>query len=504
MLVGVIRMQKVREFTYQKLTPEEQKERGILGRLVGTIADYKNETRNGRLYTEELWDNVFKNPIMQEKLATKTVFGELGHPADREEIDMEKIAISLAEEPKKCTDGTLKGVFDILDTPNGRILKTLCDYGCKIGVSSRGTGDVVEDWNGKPKVDPTTYNCECWDAVLLPSVKSARPDYVNESLSNNSGLRVALNEDLNRASKDDRRVMEDALKRLNLVPTKSLKEAITDNKSDSNKAGNIAADDVGASVVKSLQESLKKNKELNAQVRALKEQLSVCNAKEADLVKALQESKRFKSHADKLNEKLDSLLDQLEQKDEELSQLEEELERMTSKYNQLRKQRSLNESLKADTDKEIKRLNEQLREVKVSSEKEVNSLRESLEEVKQDSIIKERDLTNKLTRSNKLAEHYKKVANTAVTKYINSKAEMLGIEPSTIRENLKEGYSFKDIDKACEDLSKFRLKLDSLPFNLKQNKKNVKAVVKESYEPIKPKSGYDDEVDPQLVFLASK
>lgn len=497
-------MQKVREFTYQKLTPEEQKERGILGRLVGTIADYKNETRNGRLYTEELWDNVFKNPIMKEKLATKTVFGELGHPADREEIDMEKIAISLAEEPKKCTDGTLKGVFDILDTPNGRILKTLCDYGCKIGVSSRGTGDVVEDWDGKPKVDPSTYNCECWDAVLLPSVKSARPDYVNESISNNNGLKMALNEDLNRASKDDRRVMEDALKRLNLVPIQSLKESITDDKSDRNEAGNIAADDVGASVVKSLQESLKQNKELNAQIRALKERLSVCNAKEADLVKALQESKGLQAHVGKLNEKLDSLLDQLEQKDEELQHLREKLEDLTSKHRQLRKQKSLNESFKADADKEIKRLNEQLRGVKASSTKEINSLRESLEEVKQDSIIKERELTNKLTKSNRIAEHYKKVANTAVTKYINSKAEMLGIEPSAVRKSLKEGYSFGDIDRVCEDLSKFKLKLDSLPFNLKQGKKDVKAVVKESYEPIKPKSGYDDEVDPQLAFLASK
>ena len=44
-------MEKVREFTYQKLTPQEQQKRGILGRLVGTIADFKNPTRNGRLYS---------------------------------------------------------------------------------------------------------------------------------------------------------------------------------------------------------------------------------------------------------------------------------------------------------------------------------------------------------------------------------------------------------------------------------------------------------------------
>lgn len=42
------------EFQYQKLTPEEQKAKGILGRLKGVIADFKHPTRNGRLYSEEL------------------------------------------------------------------------------------------------------------------------------------------------------------------------------------------------------------------------------------------------------------------------------------------------------------------------------------------------------------------------------------------------------------------------------------------------------------------
>ena len=55
-------------FTYNKLTPEEQKARGILGRLVGVIADFKNPTRNGRRYTEQLWDHVFDNEIMKEKI----------------------------------------------------------------------------------------------------------------------------------------------------------------------------------------------------------------------------------------------------------------------------------------------------------------------------------------------------------------------------------------------------------------------------------------------------
>lgn len=42
------------KFEYKKLTEEEQKARGILGRLAGVIADFKNPTRNGRIYSKEL------------------------------------------------------------------------------------------------------------------------------------------------------------------------------------------------------------------------------------------------------------------------------------------------------------------------------------------------------------------------------------------------------------------------------------------------------------------
>ena len=155
---------------YKKLSPEEMKARGILGRLIGPCADFNNATRNGRKYSEQLWENVFNDPIMQEKIKNGVCFGELGHPEDRTEIDMEKIAVCLREQPVKNEKGQLCAVFDILDTPNGRILKTLCDYGSTVGVSSRGQGDIITDMNGDEAVDPDTYECECWDVVLVPAV----------------------------------------------------------------------------------------------------------------------------------------------------------------------------------------------------------------------------------------------------------------------------------------------------------------------------------------------
>ena len=200
-------------FEYQKLTQEEMESRGILGRLVGVIADYTNPTRNGRAYKESLWDTVFSNPIMEERITNRCCFGELGHPTDREETDMSKIAICLAETPVK-KDGKLYGVFDIINSPNGRILKTLCDYGCNIGISSRGSGDLIQDFDGNESVDPDTYNCEGWDAVLIPAVKEARLKYVNESLEKTrykKSLRTRLQEAIDKADEDHKKSMTESL-----------------------------------------------------------------------------------------------------------------------------------------------------------------------------------------------------------------------------------------------------------------------------------------------------
>ena len=68
------------------------KSRGILGRLTGPCADIVNPTRNGRKYSEELWDKVFSSPLVQEQFNAGGIFGELTHP-DREDVDIEKIAI---------------------------------------------------------------------------------------------------------------------------------------------------------------------------------------------------------------------------------------------------------------------------------------------------------------------------------------------------------------------------------------------------------------------------
>lgn len=206
---------KKEEFTYEAPQPVKAK-KGVLGTLVGPCADIINPTRNGRKYDEGVWEKAFNNEIVKEYFEAGGIFGELGHPADRSETDPEKIAICMPEPPVKNDKGLLVGRWDILDTPNGRILKTLVDYGYKIGISSRGNGEVYEDLDGQEHVDEDTYDFQAFDAVLLPAVKAARLDLVKESLDTKKTLKQALTESYNKASADEKKVMLETLDTLNL------------------------------------------------------------------------------------------------------------------------------------------------------------------------------------------------------------------------------------------------------------------------------------------------
>ena len=195
----------------QPLSEEEMTARHILGRLYGPIATCVESTRNGRLYNKPLWEKALRDDIFLEKVATKALFLELGHPADREETDMKQACACIPEVPQIVGDD-LYAYVDILDTPNGRLLKTLVDYGFVPGISSRGSGDVLDN----NQVDPETFFLETWDIVQLPAVKKARLN-VCESLDSDSiKLRKALAESYNAAKDEDKDTMKKALENLNI------------------------------------------------------------------------------------------------------------------------------------------------------------------------------------------------------------------------------------------------------------------------------------------------
>lgn len=498
---------RIREMLkFQDLTPEEKEQRGILCRLYGPCADFEAPTRNGRKYSDEVWERVFnENEIVKELLANGGIPGEAQHPADREEVDVEKIALMMPEAPKKGDDGKLIAYFDVQDTPCGRILYQLAKYGFKLGISSRGTGDIITDENGEECVDPSTYDFTCFDAVIIPSVKDARLSMV-ESLDNRPTLKQALQESLNAATPGDKKIMEETLKDLHIDVTTQESDNIDaseDSKQLKEDLNKEAINDGSDEIIKSLQEAVKEKSMLEKEIKSLQEKLAVSDTKVGELNEELN---RYKSTTIRLSniarnnkkdlEKVGSLEEELKSKDEIISRLKERNSRLLDEATS--KRTGLTESLKTKTN-EITKLTEDLNTYK----EKVNSLENQLKEELSTSSKKIDDLNAKLTKSNQLSEKYKKATYNVVDRYIENKATMLGVKPVEIKNKLSESYTLDEIDRVCEEMQTYSLNIRKLPFALNEG---VQIQVKEkkdaSFRLPKDKFAGDDDVDESLIKMA--
>lgn len=494
--------------TYRPLT-EEEKNRGILGRLYGNVADTFRATRNGRKYSEQLWEKVFNDSLVKEGFQSGGIPGELDHPTDRTETCSEKIAIMMPAPPKKNKDGKLVAYFDILDTPNGRIAYTLAKYGYKFGISSRGDGEVEEDYDGTSEVLPDSFDFKAFDLVLLPAVKEARMQLVAESFDTKRSVKGALIESLNNSTEDERKIMEDTLDKLK-IDYKPEKADNTECESEEKEE----ADNDGSLILEDLQVALKEKKELEDTVAELHEKLSVCYAKEAKYEAADQERKKISAKMAELTRANDALkatngrlTEQLEKANTHVGDLKKANARLleSKRRDAANNGKALNESLDksnakiAELQEKIKILEEAAR--KDDSTDKVRKLTESISELKKDATIKSNEYSRKIAKANSLTEQYKSVANMAVDKYINCQAVKLGIEAEEIKSRLSENYSLEDIDRLCEAIQSQQARDNRLPFNTKSNKLSIKVSA-----PKKDNSygEYDDTVDDNLLYLASR
>lgn len=486
---------------FQDLDENEKQRRGILGRLYGRCADLIKATRNGRHYSDKLWEKVFQDPIVQEMIANGGIPGELEHPVDREEINPEKIAIMMPEAPKKDNEGHLIAYFDIIDTPCGRIAYQLAKYGFNLGISSRGSGDVTENYDGSQDVDPDTYEFKCFDLVLLPAVKNARLKMV-ESL-NQKTFKQSLKESFEKSSEEDKKVMKETLKELNIDINSEKdedKEEVEENQPAANNDG---------ALMEQLQESLKNQETLELKVQSLQEKLSVCYAKEAKYEEELTQSRNAIANlsegakkAKELRLKVDSLKEQLNHQDGTIHAREANLKDLNEELTRSQvKAQSLKESLRLKNQRIIE-LEQSLREYKEASQSKEKSLKENLEEVKQNSAIKSKQYTEKLEKANQIVEHYKKVAKNITEKYIETKATLIGVSPAEISNRLNENYSLRDIDNVCEDLRSYKLNIAKLPFQVNESRKVKMKVTESKNDALKIPSAFDDTVDDDLIRLA--
>lgn len=465
-------------FMFQDLTPEEKEKRGILARLTGPCASISIPTRNGRFYSESLWSKVFedrKDNVTMEMFKEGGIPMELDHPADRLETCSDRIAAMMPEPPRKDENDQLVCCVDIIDTPCGKIAYQLAKYGFNLGISSRGNGETYTDTNGNESVDPDSYDFQTFDLVLLPALKEARLHMMTESL-NGKTFKQAINECLDTASTEDRKIMTETLKELNI------------DYSDSKESNNInesAAKDTGADLVKTLQESLLAKENAEAKITELQEKLSVCYAKEASMSEDLEKYKvairnlsEKASNVKTLQSKLEALTEELNKKDNLIQSNEERFKRLQeSKKQNIDKQTILKENLTnketqlTRATKKVEFLTEELKNVRSNFEHEKKSLTESYETLKKDYSLKQSEYSTKISNANKLVEQYRNTAKKAVDKYIESKSIVLGIDSREVKNKLPENYSFNDIDNLCEELSNYSLQINNLPFNVKSVKR---------------------------------
>jgi len=122
--------------------------------------------------------------ITEKLSAGQSVMGELDHPEELS-INLDRVSHLITEMWMDGADGY--GKLKIVPTPMGLIVKTLLQSGAKLGVSSRGSGNVGDDGA------VSDFEIITVDIVAQPSAPNAFPRTIYESLFNMKGGSSVMN-----------------------------------------------------------------------------------------------------------------------------------------------------------------------------------------------------------------------------------------------------------------------------------------------------------------------
>ena len=109
-----------------------------------------------------------------------SVLGEVDHPEGLN-INLDRVSHMITEMWMDGPNGY--GKLKILPTPMGQLVKTMLESSVKLGVSSRGSGNVKEDGSG----EVTDFEIITVDVVAQPSAPGAYPTPIYEHLMNTNG-----------------------------------------------------------------------------------------------------------------------------------------------------------------------------------------------------------------------------------------------------------------------------------------------------------------------------
>ena len=140
--------------------------------LEGIAAVFGKENNNHRIYEEN--EYLPHLDYLQDKIKQQRLLGELDHP-EKFDISLKNISHLVTDLNYNKGERTLKIKVKLLDTPAGRIAKSLVDAGIPLSISSRAAGSVGSDKKVQIKKIFT------YDLVADPGFKNAQLERVYES-----------------------------------------------------------------------------------------------------------------------------------------------------------------------------------------------------------------------------------------------------------------------------------------------------------------------------------
>jgi hypothetical protein len=142
--------------------------------LEGIFAELGVMNVNHRIYTE---DEYLKHLtyLRDDIKKGEPLLGELDHPEDRFEVKLHEASHRILDLWYDADNKRVMGKIELLDTPNGKLAKSLVDYGVPLHISSRAAGTVNKN-NTVSIQQIYTY-----DLVAKPGFAKAVLHRVNES-----------------------------------------------------------------------------------------------------------------------------------------------------------------------------------------------------------------------------------------------------------------------------------------------------------------------------------
>ena len=462
-----------------RLNESKAPKKGCLGRLEGVCADFKNPTRNGRLYPIELWKKVFDDPLFKEALKNKTLFGELDHPEDRFEPLVKHACIVMTDYDIDEDKGLIYGGFDILDTPDGRVLKNILDYGSVLGVSSRGQGDIIETVDGE-RVDEDSYDFACFDVVSTPAVEKARQKVVES-------MRREKKESFLESIQQQIREAESTAD-LNIIRSVVRTSGLSDSDMDT--------------IIESIEDKCKSFivGETISTVKKDDKQTITENAKKCDSAKTIRDNRKLYKCINGLREQVSAYkhretryVECLKKKDSELNKKDSELQSKDKKIKQL------GESLR-QSNLQNKKLEERLSDTRtnlMSKDRQISSLKESIQDTKQRSsktiVEKEKQLNSVSRELDKQKRNSKVLVTESDTKIKSLENENKKLRKdlqsaSVMSKSLNEEISVKDsnISSLHEQIDQYKTTITGLEKEISniryQHESEVKSIDNEVSE----------------------